>query len=168
MGTARSPSPCSCFGECVFLSWAPWSHRQPKAKHCNRSLSTSSWFYFLEMWCNIRLWLKTCGQGRMGWRTPVLLICLLTLLGLCCWGPTREQQSPWGLPALQSWGKGWGLRLKHNVSCSLDTSRLAPTSKGLLFLLIHKAILFYQKFGLIYIYTNIYINISIYTMLLLH
>lgn len=42
------------------------------------------------------------------------------------------------------------------MSCSLDTPRLAPTSTGLLFLLIHKAILFYQKFGLIYIHKHIY------------
>lgn len=51
---------------------------------------------------------------------------------------------------------------KHHVSCSLDTSRLAPTSKGLLFLLIHKAILFYQKFGLIYIHTHIYQHFYLY------
>lgn len=50
-----------------------------------------------------------------------------------------------------------------------DTAQRPPASQGLLFLLIHKAILFLSEIWLdIYTHTNIYINISIYTGVLLH
>lgn len=79
---------------------------------------------------------------------------------------TQTVAEPSGRPALQRCGEGWvlgpSLRGKHHVSCSLDTPRLAPTSKGLLFLFIHKAILSYQKFGLIYIHTHIYQHLYLY------
>lgn len=60
----------------------------------------------------------------------------------------------------------WGLSCvkEQDVPCSLDTLRLAPTSKGFLFLLIHKAILLLSEIWLdIYIHKHIYQHLYLYS-----
>lgn len=128
-----------------------------------------------------RLQLITYGQHKMGWKIPVVL--------MCCpphphssvpWrlGTQREWQPPSGPPA--SAVVRWVTRTPHQASAHLGkgqpgagppargrrrrclTSESSSSSSSV------KLYSSYQKFGLIYIYTNIYITIYLYTVVLLN
>lgn len=87
-------------------------------------------------------------------------LCLLSLSHAFVAGDPERAAEPSGPPSFAEVRQGlgyWGLSCVRSTACLAHwTPRLAPTSTGLLFLLIHKAILFYQKFGLIYIHKHIY------------
>lgn len=121
-----------------------------------------------------RLQLNTCGQSKMGWKIPVILMCCTalphppTLISALLLGTQREQQYPSGPPAsTAARGGAWVPRiLLFQSMCDgaawvIPGSSDIPTSfQKLLSFLIHKAILFLSKIWFdIYIYTHIYINI---------
>lgn len=126
-----------------------------------------------------RLQLNTCSQRKMGWKIPVILMCCPPHSSVP-WrlGPRRERWPPSGPPA--STVVRWVTRTRCQASgppregaacgpprarprrlCCL-TSESSSSSSSV------KLYLSYQQFGLIYIYTNIYINIYLYTVILLN
>lgn len=172
MGTAMSPFPCSCSEGHVFCPEHPELTGSCKLTLATElSLLPSSWHYFLETRQTIRLQLSSCSQSKVGWKLQpfwsMSLAPLLLLLGtLRAAGPSSSEVRwmVWaGCGALAAWRST--LCLAHWTHWGW----LQPL-KGSSFFSSIKLYFFYQKFGLIYIYiyTNIYINISIYTVLLLH
>ena len=164
MGTARSPSPCSCFGECVFLSWASWSHRQSKAKHCDRSLSPSSWYYFLEMWYNQAVAQNRWPEQKGMKNSSPYDLCLLTLLCLHCWGPTESSRA-FGAPQLcrgEARAGSWGLSCAWSTACLAHWTHrgwLQPLEGSFSFSSIK---LYFSIRNLAwYIYTQTYISTSL-------
>lgn len=147
-----------------------WIHGQLKGKHFYRSVlfhlnGYHFWKRDIISGCSSIHVVKAKQDGKF--QSFILICCPLTRLRPWCWGPW-ESSSTLGVPgsAVARWTAGpWRSR---DAVRSLDTPWLAPTSKGLLFSSSVKLYFSYQKFGLIYIYTNIYINISIYTVILLN
>lgn len=119
--------------------------------------------------------LDTCGQSKTGWKIPVILICCLppALIYALDAGDPESTVAPSGPPASTvvrcvtrcveprlrpgMAGAAWG----RPGSSAGPT--LMPTSSSSV-----KLYFSYPEFGLIYIYTNIYINIYIYTVILLN
>lgn len=127
-----------------------------------------------------RLQLITCGQHKMGWKIPVILMCCPPPHSSVSWrlGTQREWRPPSGPPAsaVVRWvtrtpyqasgppgeGAAWGRPPARGRRHRCLTSESSASSSSV------KLYSSYQKFGLIYIYTNIYITIYLYTVVLLN
>lgn len=165
LGSEHCQVPSSLFlcRECVCLSTVSWTHRGLKGKHCYRPPPPAI-FTPPCLKCDIISGCSSIHVVRANWEGKCShCICVLSPPAL---RSPSSAESRWTARA-GCWDR---TRVKgQDAPCSLDRSRLAPTSKGLLFLLNHKAILFLSEIWFdIYIHKHIYINIFIYTVLLLH
>lgn len=99
-------------------------------------------YHFWKLECQRRQ-LNTCGQSESGWKIPVIRVgCLPTHLRPWRWGPRKGGVAPRAPGVLA------------RAPTPTRTSESSPASSSV------KLYFSYPRFGLIYIYTNIYINIS--------
>lgn len=102
-----------------------------------------------------------------GWKGPVMLVCVLPSprpLLLETRRAAEPSQSPSSAEVRWTARAGcWGLSCewRNRMHLAHWTHQCSPTSKGLLFLLIHKAILFLSENLAWYIYTQTYISTSL-------
>lgn len=154
LGSEHCQVPSSLFlcRECVCLSTVSWTHRGLKGKHCYRPPPPPSSHRLVWNVISYRAAAQYMWSEQTGKENAVIVSVSSLLL-------------PSGLPALLSRGgrqglgagTGRGWRDRMHLAHWTDRGSLQPLKGSSSFSTI-KLYFSYQKFGLIYTYTNIYIS----------